>query len=69
VEPRWVARLLGGDFWSRKNPLAEHLRADERYATFAPFEPLYGCPVYADLEAGEPESSPLGRPRSSSRTP
>lgn len=63
VDPRWVARLLGGDFWSRKNPLTEHLRAEERYRTFAPFDPLYGCPVYPEQEAREPDSSPLGMPR------
>jgi flavin-dependent dehydrogenase len=60
VHPRWVARLLGGDFWSQKNPLAEHLRSDDRYRTFAPFEPLFGCPVYPDQEASEPDEEPLG---------
>jgi flavin-dependent dehydrogenase len=62
VETEWIARLLSGDYWSRKNPLAEQLRADDRYSTFAPFEPLYGCPVYPDLDAAEPEGASLGRP-------
>jgi FADH2-dependent halogenase len=62
VETEWIARVLSGDYWSRKNPLAEQLRADDRYGTFAPFEPLYGCPVYPDLDAAEPEGSSLGRP-------
>jgi phenylalanine ammonia-lyase len=63
VEERWIARLLGGDFWSRKNPLAQHLRAATRLNTFAPFEPLYGCPVYPDLDRTEPADAPLGAPR------
>jgi flavin-dependent dehydrogenase len=62
VETEWIARLLSGDYWSRKNPLAERLREDDRYRTFAPFEPLYGCPVYPDLDAAEPEGSALGAP-------
>lgn len=38
-------RLLSGDFWT-DNPIAELLRQDPRWDTFAPFEPVYGCPVY-----------------------
>lgn len=62
VAPRWSARLLSGDFWSRKNPLSEQLRSIERFDTFEPFTPLYGCPVYPDLDAREPADSPLGTP-------
>jgi hypothetical protein len=62
VETEWIARLLSGDYWSRKNPLAEQLRADPRYDTFAPFEFLYGCPVYPELDAAEPEGRSLGEP-------
>ncbi|MCP2170276.1 NAD(P)/FAD-dependent oxidoreductase [Goodfellowiella coeruleoviolacea] len=53
VEPVWVARLLGGDFWSEKNALANHLRGIAEYQTFAPFEPLFGCPVYPGLDEQE----------------
>jgi FADH2-dependent halogenase len=60
VDPRWVARLLGGDFWSRRNALAQHLRTVDRYATFAPFEPMHGCPVYGDLDASEQLPEALG---------
>lgn len=62
VSPIWVSRLFGGDFWSRKNPLAEYLRGIEEYRTFAPFKASYGCPVYPELEAQEPEGRPLGEP-------
>lgn len=62
VAPIWIARLLGGDFWSQKNPLARHLRTIEEYRSFAPYEPLYGCPVYPELEAAERESVDLGEP-------
>ncbi len=56
VEPKWMARLLSGDFWSRENALAEVLRAEPGYGTFAPFERLYGCPVY------EPAPVPVSPP-------
>lgn len=62
VAPRWSARLLSGDFWSRKNPLSEQLRSVERFDTFERFTPLYGCPIYPDLDAREPADSPLGTP-------
>jgi FADH2-dependent halogenase len=50
---KWFARLLSGDFWSRGNPFNDLLRAERRWDTFAPFEPVYGCPYYADLNAIE----------------
>lgn len=62
VAPIWIARLLGGDFWSQKNPLARHLRTIEAYRSFAPYEPLYGCPVYPELEAAERDHVALGEP-------
>lgn len=52
VQPHWLARLLSGDFWSRENILAQRLRAEPSFATFAPFEPLYGCPIYPELDSG-----------------
>lgn len=62
VAPEWISRLLGGDFWSYKNPLARHLRCVPEYQTFSSFEPLYGCPVYPELEAAERYSEHLGDP-------
>lgn len=62
VDPRWSARLLSGDFWSRKNPLGEQLRETKRFDTFEPFTPLYDCPVYPELDAREPADLPLGTP-------
>jgi flavin-dependent dehydrogenase len=59
VEPVWVARLLGGDFWSQKNALATYLREIRRFDTFSQFEPLFECPVYPDLDRVEPEGLSL----------
>lgn len=44
-------RMLSGDFWTADNQLAELLRANTDFDTFAPFERAYGCPVYPELEA------------------
>lgn len=53
---KWFTRLLSGDFWSTRNEVAEWLRAEPRWATFAPFEPLYECPVYPELERAESQA-------------
>ena len=52
------------EFWRRYRALPEEVRraADKQYHllrsnpnwdTFGEFEPLYGCPLYGDLEAEE----------------
>ena len=46
----YMVRLLGGDFWSAHNPIATALRANREWDTFAPFTPVYGCPVYPELD-------------------
>ncbi|WP_211588929.1 NAD(P)/FAD-dependent oxidoreductase [Allorhizocola rhizosphaerae] len=53
IERRWMARLLSGDFWSGVNPLNRLLRDNHDYDIFAPFEPVYGCPVYPHLDVAE----------------
>lgn len=50
---KWFARLLAGDFWNEHNPFNDLLRRERRWDTFAPFEPVYGCPYYADLNQAE----------------
>jgi len=50
VEGEPFVRILSGDFWSVNNPLGELLRANPRWDTFAPFERLFGCPVYPELD-------------------
>ncbi|MGH3685375.1 MAG: NAD(P)/FAD-dependent oxidoreductase [Pseudonocardiaceae bacterium] len=45
----YMVRLLGGDFWSVHNPIATVLRANREWDTFAPFKPVFGCPVYPEL--------------------
>nr|QVT76754.1 tryptophan 7-halogenase [Streptomyces sp.] len=62
VAPMWVARLLGGDFWSEKNPLGRHIRELPDDDTFSPYEPMYGCPVYPELDSAEPADTKLNEP-------
>ncbi|GLU48165.1 NAD(P)/FAD-dependent oxidoreductase [Nocardiopsis ansamitocini] len=50
----YMVRLMGGDFWSGDNPISQALRANPRWDTFAPFEPVFGCPIY-------PENTPRNR--------
>ncbi|GAA2553361.1 NAD(P)/FAD-dependent oxidoreductase [Winogradskya consettensis] len=50
---KWVARLVSGDFWNPRNVLVQYLRGQERFDTFAEFEPLWGCPFYEDLNIAE----------------
>ncbi|WP_440901260.1 NAD(P)/FAD-dependent oxidoreductase [Actinosynnema sp.] len=49
----YVVRLLGGDFWSARNPVANALRANPAWSTFSPFEPVHRCPVYPELDVAE----------------
>ncbi|MGW4128457.1 NAD(P)/FAD-dependent oxidoreductase [Amycolatopsis japonica] len=49
----YMVRLLGGDFWSEHNPIAQALRANPAWRTFAPFQPVFGCPVYPELDAAD----------------
>ena len=44
----WITRTLAGDFWSAENPITTELRSERAWDTFAPYDPLYGCPVYGD---------------------
>lgn len=46
----YMVRLLGGDFWSAHNPIAAALRTNRDWDTFAPFTPVFGCPVYPELD-------------------
>jgi FADH2-dependent halogenase/halogenation protein CepH len=58
----YMVRLLGGDFWSAHNPIAAALRANRAWDTFAPFEPVFGCPVYPELdELDRTEMASAGR--------
>jgi FADH2-dependent halogenase/halogenation protein CepH len=58
----YMVRLLGGDFWSAHNPIAAALRANRAWDTFAPFEPVFGCPVYPELdELDRAEMASAGR--------
>ncbi|GAA3749213.1 NAD(P)/FAD-dependent oxidoreductase [Salinactinospora qingdaonensis] len=50
---KWLVRLVSGDFWSDKNALNLELRKESRWDTFAPFEPVWGCPFYEHLNQAE----------------
>ena len=52
-ENKWLARLVSGDFWNDRNVLVQHLVAQERWDTFAPFEREWGCPFYDELNVAE----------------
>jgi len=52
---KWLVRLLTGDFWSEHNELNASLRQQSHFDTFAPFEPAWGCPFYAELNEAERE--------------
>ncbi len=44
----WITRTLAGDFWTAENPITTDLRSERAWDTLAPYDPLYGCPVYGD---------------------
>jgi FADH2-dependent halogenase len=61
IPEKWRVRTLNGDFWTTSNPFVNRLRREPNWDLFAPFEPLYGCPVYAngsDLSFEEAEGPP-----------
>jgi flavin-dependent dehydrogenase len=52
ADERFRVLTLGGDFFTDTNPCVNRLREVEEWKLFAPYEPLYGCPVYAETPAG-----------------
>lgn len=50
IEEKYRVRALNGDFFTDSNPFINRLRQEERWKLFAPFQPLYGCPVYGDRD-------------------
>jgi FADH2-dependent halogenase len=63
IPEKWRVRTLNGDFWTTTNPFVNRLRREPNWNLFAPYEPLYGCPVYAngsDLTFEEAEGPPPG---------
>jgi FADH2-dependent halogenase len=46
----YIIRIIGGDFWSAHNPVAQALRTHKEWDTFEPFERVLGCPVYPHLD-------------------
>ncbi len=40
---------LNGDFWTQSNGLIQAIRKEPEWALFAPFEPMFGCPVYGTM--------------------
>jgi FADH2-dependent halogenase/halogenation protein CepH len=46
----YIVRIIGGDFWSAHNPVAQALRTRKEWDTFSPFERVLVCPVYPHLD-------------------
>ncbi|MFF5532412.1 NAD(P)/FAD-dependent oxidoreductase [Streptomyces cinerochromogenes] len=47
---RYLIRLIGGDFWSEHNAVAQEMRRRPEWDTFEPFQRVYGCPSYPHLD-------------------
>lgn len=47
---KYLIRLIGGDFWSEHNPVAQEMRRRSEWDTFAPFQRVFGCPAYPHLD-------------------
>ncbi|MFI8520815.1 NAD(P)/FAD-dependent oxidoreductase [Streptomyces sp. NPDC085481] len=47
---RYLIRLIGGDFWSEHNAVAQEMRRRPEWDTFAPFQRVFGCPAYPHLD-------------------
>lgn len=46
IEHFWLVRALNGDFWSADNRFFQRLRDEKTWNLFAPFDPVYECPVH-----------------------
>ncbi|MBF9134457.1 tryptophan 7-halogenase [Plantactinospora sp. S1510] len=46
IEGAWFSRLISGDFWDERNPIAGLLREKADWDFFAPFDRVTECPVY-----------------------
>lgn len=47
---RYLIRLIGGDFWSEHNAVAQEMRRRPEWDTFSPFQRVFGCPSYPHLD-------------------
>lgn len=47
---RYMIRLIGGDFWSEHNAVAQEMRRHPEWDTFTPFERVFECPAYPQLD-------------------
>ncbi|CAO5251259.1 NAD(P)/FAD-dependent oxidoreductase [Frankia sp. AgKG'84/4] len=50
---RYLIRLIGGDFWSEHNAVAQEMRKRSEWDTFAPFQRQFGCPAYPHLDEAD----------------
>jgi FADH2-dependent halogenase len=48
IDEKYKVRAFGGDLFTDANPFVNRLREEPGWNLFAPYEPLYGCPVYGD---------------------
>ncbi len=52
IDEKYRVRAINGDFFTDNNPFVNRLRAEPGWSLFAPYEPVYGCPVYGERAAG-----------------
>nr|AXL06516.1 NAD(P)/FAD-dependent oxidoreductase [uncultured bacterium] len=50
---KYLVRLIGGDFWSEHNSVAQEMRRRPEWDTFEPFKRVFGCPVYPELDEAD----------------
>ncbi|WP_208948753.1 NAD(P)/FAD-dependent oxidoreductase [Streptomyces subrutilus] len=50
---KYLVRLIGGDFWSEHNSVAQEMRRRQEWDTFEPFKRVFGCPVYPELDEAD----------------
>jgi FADH2-dependent halogenase len=48
IDEKYRVRAFGGDLFTDTNPFVNRLREEDGWSLFAPYEPLYGCPVYGE---------------------
>ena len=48
IDEKYRIRAFGGDLFTDTNPFVGRLREIDDWRLFAPYEPLYVCPIHGD---------------------
>lgn len=51
IDEKFRIRAFGGDLFTDENPFVRRLRQEEGWSLFAPYEPLYLCPIHGDWQS------------------